>query len=230
MDTYQTEEEQLEALKKWWQENGRSTVFAVVLALGAGFGWQGWKGYQEQQSVAASLRYEMLMEAIRESSRSGDTTTLKTLADELKSDYAGSGYADFAALHLARVAVQENDLAAAEEQLRWVLTRNPSAELRLLTELRLARVTSAQGDAREALNILQAAEPGAYAAAFAEAEGDAWLLLDDSVQAIAAYERAVGLAAASDAGASEALRLKLEALTPLPARELVAAADAEDAP
>ncbi|MEM0954336.1 MAG: tetratricopeptide repeat protein [Pseudomonadota bacterium] len=229
METYQTEEEQLEALKKWWQENGRSTVVAVALALGAGFGWQGWQGYKEQQSVEASIRYETLMEAINQAARGGDTATLKTLAAELKTDYDNTGYADFAALHLASAAVRENDLDAAQQELRWVLTRNPSPELRLLAELRLARVYSAQGNPRQALDVLQAAEPGAYAAAYAEAEGDAWLLLDDSVQAIAAYERAVNLAAATDAGASDSLRLKLEALTPIPARDL-RAADTSNAP
>ena len=41
MEQYRTEEEQVEALKKWWEENGRSTVVAVIVALGLGFGWQG---------------------------------------------------------------------------------------------------------------------------------------------------------------------------------------------
>ena len=47
--------------------------------------------------------------------------------------------------------------------------------------------------------------------------------LGDTASAIAAYERALGLAAAGNGGASEALRLKLSALTPIPARELAAA-------
>ena len=38
MESYRTEEEQVEALKRWWDENGRSTMTAVVLALVAGFG------------------------------------------------------------------------------------------------------------------------------------------------------------------------------------------------
>ncbi len=229
MENYTTEEEQLEALKRWWQENGRSTIFAIVLALGAGFGWQGYQGYEAQQSAAASQRYEMMMEAVRASAQGGDPTTLKTLAGGIKEDYAGTGYADFAALHLARVAVQEGDLALAEQELRWVLSRNPGAELKLLTELRLAKVVAAQGDPERALKILTAAEPGAYAAAYAETEGDAWLLLDDREQAASAYQRAIELAAATDAGASEALRLKLESLTPIPARTLtLAAAEPDD--
>ena len=37
MEQYRTEEEQVEALKKWWEENGRSTIVAVIVALGLGF-------------------------------------------------------------------------------------------------------------------------------------------------------------------------------------------------
>ncbi len=54
MDAYRTEEEQVEALKAWWDENGRSIVVAIVIALAAGFGWQGWKSQQEGQAEAAS--------------------------------------------------------------------------------------------------------------------------------------------------------------------------------
>ena len=33
-----TEEEQIEALKRWWAENGMQTVLAVVLVIGGYFG------------------------------------------------------------------------------------------------------------------------------------------------------------------------------------------------
>ena len=35
MEAYRTEEEQVEALQRWWDENGRSTILAVVVALAA---------------------------------------------------------------------------------------------------------------------------------------------------------------------------------------------------
>ena len=34
MDVYKTEEEQVEAIKKWWQENGKSIIAGVVIAAG----------------------------------------------------------------------------------------------------------------------------------------------------------------------------------------------------
>ncbi len=223
METYRTEEEQVEALKKWWDENGRSTIAAVVLALAAGFGWQGWQQHQQQQAEQASLLYEEMMQAVGQSGESAQVDSLKTQGERLKAEYPSSTYAQFAALHLARIAVVDGRLQDAESELRWVLTQGPATEVALLAELRLARVKAAMGENQAALDILGAAEPGAYAAAYAEAEGDVYLDLGDEAQAIAAYERALALAAASEVGASEALRLKLSYLSPVPARELAAA-------
>ena len=33
MEEYRTEEEQVEALRRWWNENGRSTIVAIIVAL-----------------------------------------------------------------------------------------------------------------------------------------------------------------------------------------------------
>ena len=225
METYRTEEEQVEALKKWWDENGRSTVAAIVLALAAGFGWQGWQEYRKDQAETASSRYEEMLEVMRNTTEADSPETLRPVAQALKDDFPGTTYAQFAALHLARLAVAEENLDLAEQELRWVLTQNPEREMRLLTELRLARVKAAQGKPQEALAIVSASESGAYEAAYAEVEGDIQLQLGNTELAIAAYERAQALSAAGNTGASEALQLKLSSLTPVPARELAAATE-----
>jgi predicted negative regulator of RcsB-dependent stress response len=225
VETYKTEEEQVEALKKWWDENGRSTLAAVGLALFAGLGWNQWQDHQAEQAEHASAAYEEMLAAAREAGPESDLAYLQTLAERVKAEYGSTTYALFASLHLARIAVTQGRLDDAEAELRWVLTQGPDAEIRTLAELRLARVNTAQGKAEEALGILGSAEAGAYEPAFAEARGDAWLLLGEKGKAIAAYENAVALAAATNVGASEGLRLKLRALTPVPARELAATSE-----
>jgi predicted negative regulator of RcsB-dependent stress response len=140
----------------------------------------------------------------------------------MKTDYPDTAYAQFAALHLARIDVVSGDLDAAEAELRWVLTRNPAAEIEQLTQLRLARVIAARGDPAGALEIVTGADAGTYAPAYAEAEGDFHQQLGDREAAVSAYERALSLAAATSVGASETLRLKLNALSPVPAREIAA--------
>jgi predicted negative regulator of RcsB-dependent stress response len=220
VDTFRTEEEQVEALRRWWDDNGRSTLIAIVIALAASFGWQGWKQHQVQQAESASIRYEELLEATQQSGDESQLTTIRHLAEELKSSYSGSVYAQFASLHLARMAVMENDLESAEHELRGVLTMNPPAEVRVLAELRLARVVAARGNPQGGMEILNTAEVGAYEPAYAEARGDMYVQMGQAELAVQAYENALGLAAAAGVGASESLQLKLQSLTPVPAREV----------
>ena len=52
MSTLETEEQQVEAIKKWWQENGKSLIAGIVIGLGGIVGWQGWQTYQIEQAEA----------------------------------------------------------------------------------------------------------------------------------------------------------------------------------
>ena len=91
MESYRTEEEQVKALKRWWDENGRSTVVAIVFALSAGFGWQGWQNYSEGQREVASDLYQAMLQAVT-AVRQGtaDDSTAITLGNQLKQEFAGS--------------------------------------------------------------------------------------------------------------------------------------------
>ncbi|MDH5355953.1 MAG: tetratricopeptide repeat protein, partial [Gammaproteobacteria bacterium] len=35
----ETDEEQVEKLKKWWQENGRSVIAGIIIGVGGLFGY-----------------------------------------------------------------------------------------------------------------------------------------------------------------------------------------------
>ena len=223
VETYQTEEEQVEALRKWWQENGRSTVAAIALALAAGFGWQGWQDHQQGQAENASALYEEMLEALApgapESPSSEQLTTGRHLAEKLKTEFDGSTYALFAGMHLARLAVAQDDLGTAEEELRWVLSSGASGELQQFAQLRLARVVAAAGETDEALKMLAVDAADGFEGAYAEARGDIYLQREEPQLAREAYQQAAAAMPASGAD-SGALQLKLRALNPVPAREM----------
>jgi predicted negative regulator of RcsB-dependent stress response len=229
VESYRTEEEQVEALRKWWQENSKSIFAAIALALAASFGWQSWQDHRSTQAESASAVYQDMLDAVNvltaAPAGAEQAATVRHLAGTLKTDYPGSTYAQFAALHLAKMAVAENDLDTAEEELRWVLTTGPAQEIKQLTQLRLARVKAAQGDTTTALAILETEDSGSYAASYAEVEGDVYMQLGESDQARAAYERASSLALAVGSTASRSLQLKLESLNPVPPRQVVQAAE-----
>ena len=233
MDTYRTEEEQVEAIRRWWGENGRSTILAIVVAASAGFGWQAWKGYDQQNVENASNIYQALVQNINVEQRTPDSkANTLDLAQQLKTDYAASSYAQFAALHLASLAVSESDLDEAEVQLRWVLSKaDKGGDVAQVTELRLARVLAASGEADQALEILQrAGSTGGYAASYAIARGDVLLQLGKNEEARNAYSDARTLAGA-EAGQINLVTLeqKLQSLNAEPARELAHTSEEQSA-
>ena len=158
MDTYRTEEEQVEAIRRWWDENGRSILVAIVLALAAGFGWQAWKDHNKTQAENASHVYQTMLQSLSDSaSDERDFLEVIDLAEQLKSDYADTSYAQFASLHLAKLAAKNNDLAEAKQQLLWVLSKaTANSDIAEVAQLRLARILAAAGETEQALDILAA--------------------------------------------------------------------------
>ena len=221
MEEYRTEEEQLEALGRWWDENGRSIVAAVVIALAASFGWQSWKSNEAQKLESASDNYQALLRAMsaQAESPSADVTEL---AEKLKSEYSSSTYAQFAALHLAAIAVQDNNMSAAQEQLRWVLVKaSKGSDTAQVAQLRLARVLAASGDIDQALSVLGEAGTGTYGATYAAAEGDILLAAGRDDEARDAYSKALALVGGETGRVNlPALQQKLQSLTPVPARSI----------
>ncbi len=195
MESYRTEEEQVEALRNWWKENGRSTIVGIVLALGLGFGWQAWQQSREQAAENASLLYQQMLEQLGAQLSPGeaanDSDKAKEIAEQIKEAYRGSVYAQFAALHLARLAVNEGRLEAAEQELRWVLSMASSGDdVHQLAQLRLARVVAAQGDPEGALAMLEGARTE-LVASYALTRGDILMAQGREDDARIAYETAV---------------------------------------
>ena len=88
-----TEEEQIEALKRWWDENGKQVVLAIVLTVGGYFGWQAWTDYVDDQTAAASLVYQEMLDNM-DGVVPGDAlgtdkqAEISLLAETLKQDYS----------------------------------------------------------------------------------------------------------------------------------------------
>lgn len=217
MSEHLTEEEQLEALKRWWKENGKNTVAAVVVAVGGYFGFEFW---QEQARIAqeqASDKYQTLIEAVvtapGESASEVQLATAASLAAELKAEAATSFYGQSAALFMAKVAVEANELDKAEAELKWLLEQSPEQAISLVTRLRLARVQSAAGKYDEALTTLSGLEEGSFTAAYAETRGDIFLRQGNADAARDAYQMALQLSATTGAAPNSNLQSKLDDLS-----------------
>ena len=191
MADHMQDEADLEALKRWWDENGKGIVAAVVVAVLGTVGWQQYQGFTVSQAEAASDLYATML-AIQ--LKDGDAARLTALAEELKAEHSGSTYARFAAMLEARRAVDEGDLEGAEAALRWALTAGDTrSDIGQLIQLRLARVLADQGKETEALAILGQGS-AAFPVAYAQAQGDIHLAAGRPEQALAAYRQGRDLA------------------------------------
>ena len=93
--------------------------------------------------------------------------------------------------------------------------------------MRLARVLAAGGDTDSALGIL-AVEPAASTPAYQEARGDVHLQMGNREQAREEFSKASATTVLAGGQVSPALQLKLDMLTPQPARELVLGESADE--
>jgi predicted negative regulator of RcsB-dependent stress response len=206
VETYRTEEEQIEAIKRWWQENGKSTVFGIALALAIVFGWKGWQGHQQNQAAEASVIFDNLLIADAAVQRDGSSAgTAQHLADTLKDRFAGLSYGQFAALYKAKYAVSADDYAAATTELEWVLAQRPSAQIKAQAEMRLAQVLYSQKDYDKATEYLNGLAKTGYAAEAAELKGDVAFAQGDNAAALVAYQRARSLAREQEAPVNNAM-------------------------
>lgn len=195
MSVHLSEEEQLEVLKRWWKDYGKTVITAVVIAVIAYFGYTAWQDQKRQKAEKASEVYEQLLKLMNQepgkSMSDADKATAAHLAKELKDANDKSMYAHSAAFFMAKVAVDENKLDVAVNELKWVLSAKPDAATEQLARLRLARVLTAQQAYSDALAQLSPEPAAAFAAEYAEARGDILKLQGDLDAARTAYEKAL---------------------------------------
>lgn len=203
MEIYNSEEQQVEAIKQWWSENGKSIIAGTVLGLLGLFGWRYYNDYRQGQQEAASTAYAQLMEQMQ----AGGDAAIK--AGEAFVAAHKDTYGDLAALQLAAAAVAQNQLPLAVEQLKRVATASDNAELKPVATLRLARVLGAQGDYAAALNLLDELKEASYAGLVAEVRGDLFLMQGEKDQARTAYQAAL---AAAGINGNPAVMAKLDDL------------------
>lgn len=183
MAAHLTEEEQIEAIKRWWKQYGTSLLLALVVVAVGFFGWNQYKKHLQRQAEAASGAYAKMMEAEGEAAA--------TAARELIEQFGNSLYADFARFEVARVAVDAGDLDTARQRLQEVVDNAADGGLKPLAKLRLAKVLAAQGEFDAALKQLEGDVPGAFASAYAEAKGDILMAQNRLAEARTAYESAL---------------------------------------
>ena len=180
MERYETEEQQVEAIKQFWKDNGIAIIVGAVIGLG---GLWGWRYYNQSQMLAqeqASDAYEAQLDTLV-----SDQAVEK--AEIFIAQHGDSGYAVLTSFIAAQQAIQKNDLDKAISLLNKAVEQSPSQAISDLALLRLARVQLAQSKHEEALSTLAKVKNDAFAVQVNELKGDAYLAANNIDAAKLAY-------------------------------------------
>jgi len=206
INEYETEDQQVEALKKWWKENGSSLVIGLVVGVSSLFGW---RYYTEQNSIHAVQASDIYMQVIQSTVTKDINDKTVDFQNKLINEYSDTPYAALSALALAKIEYEKDNSDAATAQLELAIKHANDEIIKQIASLRLASVYIEQKKYDEALALLNAKHDDAYDAQYEELKGDLYSAKGETTEARAAYDKAISLQGFS---ASKWLMLKRQNL------------------
>jgi predicted negative regulator of RcsB-dependent stress response len=188
-----TEEEQVEAIKNWWNENGKSLIVTIVVVLGGYFGWNGYQDNLRAEGEAASNIYQQLVNKSTKplaEQTDADKAEMEAVAAQLKSEFPGTLYAQFSGLYLAKFAIESNNFEGAAVELQALVDAGEKGPVTYLAQVRLARVFIQLEKLDEALALVSMIPEPSFAVQYEETKGDVLFAKGDLAAALMSYQTA----------------------------------------
>ncbi|MBD2784989.1 tetratricopeptide repeat protein [Xenorhabdus sp. DI] len=187
MQVYTTENEQIDAIKRFFSTNGKYLAVGLVLGIGALIGWRYWQTHQTNQLHDTAATFEELNKSLASGSKEG-VVTVEKFANE-----TNNVYGVMADLELAKQAIGQNDLAQAEKNLLAASAKAKDENMQVLSNLRLARVQLAEDKIEAALKTLALVKGKGWQVMVEDIRGDILAKKGDIAGARAAYSTGLGL-------------------------------------
>ncbi|WP_445497190.1 YfgM family protein [Photorhabdus sp. SF281] len=205
MEVYTNENEQVDAIRRFFTDNGKALVFGLVLGAGALIGWRYWQSHQINQLQGSAEAFEQVNRELISGAKESYAAAEKFAAE------TNNSYGVMAHMHLAQLAVEKNELAKADQFLSVAVSQTKNEDLQALANIRLARVQLAEDKADAALKTLEQVKGSGWVAVAEDIRGDALLKKGDIAGARAAYTK--GLGSDSPQAIKSMLNLKLNNLS-----------------
>jgi predicted negative regulator of RcsB-dependent stress response len=189
VEIYDTEEAQVEALKRWWKENGQSVVIGLGLGIVLILGWNYWQDHKKQRINQASALFEQLQKAAEANKKD----SVDKLAAQIKEQFGNTEYVGFSGLIQAKLKAQTGDLAGAKDILKTIAA-SPNKELANVAKLRLVRLMLATKEYEQGLQLINSIDPQAassFSGNYDELTGDLYVALNRVDEARTAYQSAL---------------------------------------
>ncbi len=188
MADYLSDEEQVAALRKWWEENGTFLIVALLILGGGLFSWRWYQDYSRTQQEGASKIYEEYLEIRSGLASDGDAKARQAkLLAQLDDKYSNSSYETFTLFYRAVDALERGNEDEAEQLLRQALKQAPNDEMKDLSRIRLSRLLFDREKNDEALVLLSGVTSAGYLSQAAELKGDILAAQGENAEAQAAY-------------------------------------------
>lgn len=198
MEVYSNENEQVDAVRQFFANNGKFLAVGVIIGIAALGGWRFWSSHQEGTDKAASAEYQQLTSAMQ-ADKPDTLEAVATFASENNNTYGA-----LASLDLAKQYVEANQLDKAIALLQSGLKDTKDANLQAVINLRLARIQLQQSQADAALSTLNSVKGDGWTAIVADIRGEALLSKGDKQGARDAWSKG------AESQASPALKQMLQ--------------------
>jgi predicted negative regulator of RcsB-dependent stress response len=182
------EQEQLANVKAFWNQYGNLITWALIAVLGAFAAWNGWNWWQREQAAKAGALYDEVDRAVQAKDLASAAGVFKTMQER----FAGTAFAQQAALLLARAQADAKQADAAQATLAWVADNAVEDEYRTVARLRLAGLLLDANKYDDALKQLDAAGAKPFEALVADRRGDVLQAMGQKDEARAAWQKAWG--------------------------------------
>ncbi|EPJ5578150.1 YfgM family protein [Citrobacter farmeri] len=205
MEIYENENDQVDAIKRFFAENGKALAVGVILGVGALVGWRYWNSHQTESARSASLAYQTVVSSLS-AGKAEDLSAAEKFAADNKNTYGA-----LASMELAQQFVDQNQLEKAAAQLQQGLAATSDENLKAVITLRLARVQAQLKQADTALKTLESVKGEGWAAIVADLRGEALLSKGDKQGARSAWE--AGVKSNASPALSEMMQMKINNLS-----------------
>ena len=195
-----TEEEQVEQIKKWWNSNGKQIIAGAVIGLAGIWGWNTYSDYQDKQSLNARGLYL---------SYASDSNNLGAY-DKLTTDFSSSSYSDQAILLMTKYLFDAGSYTQALGVIK-PLINNPSSVIANTAALRVASIHLQLGQHDQALSILEGQSEGGFSGLIYNLMGDIYLDLGNRAEAQNYYSLAIDNVT-ENSNLSQLIQIKLDDL------------------
>ncbi|MGB3072488.1 MAG: tetratricopeptide repeat protein [Ottowia sp.] len=180
------EQEQIDAIKHFWQQWGNLITWVLIAILGAYAAYNGWQYWQRSQASQAALMHDELERSIN----SGDPARIERALADMKEKFGSTTYATQGALEAAKALSEKGKLAEAKAALAWVAEKGSDDGLKAVARLRLASMLTGEKAYDEALKQLTGSFPSEFVALAADRRGDVFLLQGKRAEAAAEFGKA----------------------------------------